>query len=257
MFRNLVLSRPLAVIDLETTGIKTDTDRIVEVSVLKVCPDGKRVHHTRRLNPGIPIPPEATAIHKITDADVANEKAFAEIAEPLARFLDGCDFCGYNLKKFDLQMLYCEFRRAGVSWSLDDRAIVDAMEIFHHFERRDLSNAVRFYLGKEHAGAHGAAADVLATAGILDAMFEKHSELPRDVAKLHQHFIDPNAIDSVGKFIRVEGEVRFTFGKYRGQPLSTVAAENPDYLQWILRGDFFEDAKALVRDALEKVNSKA
>ncbi len=258
MFRNLVLTRPLVVLDLETTGKKTDTDRIVEISVLKVFPDGTHKQHTRRLNPGIPISPEAMAIHEITDADVADEKTFSEIAEQLARFLDGCDLCGFNLKKFDLQMLYCEFQRANIVWSHNDRMIVDTMEIFHSREKWTLSAAVRFYLDREHAGAHGAAADVLATAEILNAMLVRYSDLPREVVNLHQRYTNPNAIDSDGKFIYVEGEVCFNFGKkHHGQPLATVAAKDPGYLKWMLNGNFFEDAKALVRSALEKVDTKA
>jgi DNA polymerase-3 subunit epsilon len=179
MFHYLSLNRPLAVLDLETTGVDPQTDRIVEVSVLKVLPDGDRQHRTCRVNPGIPIPAAATAVHGITDADVAGEPSFGQVAAALEEFLRGCDLCGFNIKRFDLPLLYAEFRRAGVPFVLEGRALVDPQEIYHHFERRDLTSAVRFYLGRAHHGAHSAAADVLATAEVLDAMLGRYAELTR------------------------------------------------------------------------------
>ena len=250
MFKNLVLDKPLAVIDLETTGTDPKSDRIVEISVLKVMPDGSRVHRVRRLNPGVPIPPAATEVHGITDEDVADEPRFANIADSLLAFLEGCDFCGYNLKKFDLRLLYAEFARAGKSLSLQGRAMVDPLEIFFAYEKRDLAAAVRFYCDREHENGHSAGADVLATAEVLDAMLARYSDLPRTAAGLHQHFKDPNAVDSSGCFVRVAGQVRFAFGKHRGQPLDAVAHAKPDYLEWMLAQDFFEDTKAVVRQAL-------
>jgi DNA polymerase-3 subunit epsilon len=238
------------VLDLETTGVDPQTDRIVEVSVLKILPGGNRQHHTRRLNPGIPIPATATAIHGITDADVAGEPSFRQVATALEAFLRGCDLCGFNIKRFDLRLLYAEFQRAGVPFDLEGRALVDPQEIFHHFERRDLTAAVRFYLDRAHDEAHSAAADVLATAEVLDAMLGRYAELPRSAEDLHVHFKDPKAVDSNGKFVRVNNEIRFAFGKYKGQPLAVVARESPGYLRWMLSGDFFSDTKDLVRQAL-------
>ncbi len=255
MLKHLSLERPLAVIDLETTGTDPKTDRIVEISVLKIYPDGRREHKTRRLNPGMPIPPEAAAIHGITDADVAGEPRFRDVAAGLLAFLDGADLCGYNLKRFDLRLLYAEFARAGLALNLERRAIIDPFEIFQAFERRDLTAALRFYCGRDHDGAHGAAADVLATVEVLDAMVAHYEELPRSVAGLHQHFKDPNSVDSSGSFVRVGGELRFNFGKYRGQPLETVAATKPDYLEWMLAQDFFDDTKSLVREALARAQN--
>src|SRR5690242_8632899 len=147
MLLNITLEKPLAVIDLETTGTDPQNDRIVEISILKILPDGRRRHRTRRLNPGIPIPPAATAVHGITDADVAGEPRFEQVAQGLLDFLDGCDLCGFNLKRFDLRVLYCEFARAGRRLPLEGRALVDPMEIFHRREPRDLNAAVRTYLG--------------------------------------------------------------------------------------------------------------
>ncbi|MDB5308645.1 MAG: hypothetical protein JWO38_2847 [Gemmataceae bacterium] len=249
MFKNLALARPLAVIDLETTGVNPQTDRIVELSVLKLLPDG-RTHVTRRVNPGVPIPAEASEVHGIYDADVEGEPAFAEVAGGLMVLLDGCDLCGFNIRRFDLRVLHAEFRRAGLTLPLAGRAVIDPLQIFHARERRDLAAAVQFYLGREHAGAHSAAADTAATADVLDAMLGRYRDLPRGVAELFQHFKDPNEVDSTGCFTRVEGQVRFAFGKYRGQPLAAVAARSPDYLEWMLDQDFFEDTKVVVRQAL-------
>ena len=162
MLKNIRLERPLVVLDLETTGTKVQTDRIVEISLLKLLPDGTNEIKTRRLNPGIPIPAEATAIHGITDADVANENSFRQIARSLAAYLEGCDLCGYNIWNFDLKMLVNEFKRADVPFSVEGRHIIDPCRIFHKREPRDLTAALRFYCRMEHEGAHGAEADVLA-----------------------------------------------------------------------------------------------
>jgi DNA polymerase-3 subunit epsilon len=250
MLRNITLERPLAVLDLETTGTDAQKDRIIEISVLKLLPDGQPQHRTRRLNPGIPIPAAATAIHRITDADVAGEPRFEQVAAGLLAFLDGCDLCGFNLKQFDLRLLYAEFSRAGRTLTLEGRAILDPMEIFHRQEPRDLAAAVRTYLGREHDAGHSAAADVLATALVLDAMLARYPDLPRSVAGLHQHFTDADDVGSDGFFRRVEDTVRFVKGKHRGLSLAAVAIASPDYLEWMLGQDFFPDTKAVVRDAM-------
>jgi DNA polymerase-3 subunit epsilon len=250
MFKHLVLHKPLAILDLETTGTDTQNDRIVEIGILKVLPHGAQECRNHRVNPGVPIPPAATAIHGIADADVAQEPRFAQLAADLHSFLDGCDLCGFNLKRFDLRVLYVEFNRAGQPLSLEGRAILDPMEIYHAREPRDLAAAVRFYCGREHEDAHAASADALATAEVLDAMLVRYADLPRTVAGLNQHLKNPNAVDAAGNFVRVEGEIRFAFGKYRGRRLDAIAREKPDYLQWMLTQDFFDDTKALVNNAL-------
>jgi hypothetical protein len=158
----------------------------------------------------------------------------------------------FNGKRFDLRVLYVEFNRASQPLSLEGRAILDPMEIFHTREPRDLTAAVRFYCGRKREAAHAASADALATAEVLDAMLGRYPDLPRTVAGLDQHLKKPNAVDSAGNFIRVEGEIRFSFGKYRGQPLDEIARMQPDYLQWMLTQDFFDDVKAVVRDALRR-----
>jgi DNA polymerase III subunit epsilon len=175
---------------------------------------------------------------------------FRKVASSLDEFLHGCDLCGFNLKKFDLRLLHMEFQRCNQPFSLDGRAIIDPMEIFHSFEKRDLNAAVRFYLQREHDQAHSAEGDVLATAELLDAMLDRYPSLPIAVEDLHVHFKDPKAVDSNGRFVRINGEVRFAFGKFRGQPILVVAREDPDYLKWMLAQDFFSDTKAVVTEAL-------
>lgn len=250
MFQHLTLHKPLAVIDLETTGVNPNRDRIVEISVLKILPDGRHRQRTWRVNPGISIPVSASAIHGISDEDVADEATFEDLADTLITWIGNADLCGYNLKKFDLRVLYCEFNRVGATFDMEGRAIIDPMEIFYRYEPRDLAAAVRRYLGREHASAHSAAADVLATAQILDAMLARHEDLPRSVDGLHEEFLDPDRVDSDGFFRRVEGEIRFVKGKHRGQPLAAIAGSSPDYLRWMLAQDLFDDTKAIVRDAL-------
>ncbi len=253
MIPNLVLRRPLAVLDLETTGVDVRNDRIVEISILKVWPDRCSKLNTRRINPGVAIPPEATAVHGITDADVAGAPAFEELADRLLAWLEGCDLCGFNLKRFDLRLLHQEFLRAGRTLVIEGRALIDAQEIFHTYEPRNLGAAVRFYLGRDHKDGHAAAADVRATAAVLDAMLARYDDLPRDVEGLHGRFLDPAALDSSGFFRRWHGAVHFAKGKHRGQPLDAIARIDPTYLEWMEGADFFEDTKAIAREGLQRV----
>jgi DNA polymerase-3 subunit epsilon len=253
MLKNIALERPLAVIDLEATGTDTKVDRIVEVSALKLWPDGAYEHRTRRVNPGVPIPAEATAIHGISDDDVAEMPTFRAIAPGLARYLDGCDLCGYNILKYDLRLLAAEFHRAGVRFPVSGRKIVDACQIFHRREPRDLTAAYRFYCGRGHDGAHGAAADVLATLAVLDAQVAHYDDLPRTVDGLHAYCNDPAALDASGMFGRGEGgRIVFIKGKYKGRSLEDIARAKPDYLEWMLREDYYDDTKRLAAEALQQ-----
>jgi len=251
LLKNIQLDRPLAVIDLETTGTDPKIDRIIEVSVLKLLPGGDNDHRTRRVNPGVPIPPEATKIHGISDDDVADCPSFRAIAPSLARFLDGCDLCGFNILGFDLRLLVAEFNRVGLVFPVAGRRIIDACRIFHQREPRDLTAAYRFYCGLHHEGAHGAAADVLATAAILDAQIARYDDLPRTVEELHGVCNDPAALDMSGMFGRDEdGTVIFLKGKYKGRSLYDIAASKPDYIEWMQREDFYDDTKAIAAEAL-------
>ena len=240
------LSRPLVFFDLETTGVDVGKARIVEISVAKHLPDGTVESKTRRFNPGVPIPPEATAVHGISDADVAGESPFWQVAKSLADFLEGCDLAGYNLVKYDLPLLEKEFERAKVPFSIEGRKVVDVMKIFYRMEPRDLAGACRFYLGREHNDAHSAQADVAATADILGAMMERYSTLPKEIDELCGALAEPDAMDISGNIILKNGQPHLNFGKHQGKSLEWVANKDPDYLNWLLNGTFLSDTKAIV-----------
>lgn len=248
------LDRPLAFLDLETTGLRPASDRIVELAVILVSPGGDVTEKVRRFDPGIPIPPEATAVHGITDADVAEKPPFAARARSLADHLDPCDLAGFNLRRFDLPMLLAEFRRADVSFDPRSRRIIDVQSIFHREEPRDLSAAARFYLGREHQDAHSALGDIRTTAAVFTAQLERYDHLPRDLDALHEY------CDEVAPF---ETEVErwfgsdpdrpvFQRGKHRGRELHDVAATDPGYLRWMLgTEDMDPDVLDRVRRALQ------
>lgn len=247
-FRNLTLSRPLVVLDTETTGRDSRRDRLVEIAAIKYVPgDDPQVFH-RRLNPGVPIPAEATQVHGITEAHVTGCPTFDAVSRQLLKFVTDADFAGYNVA-FDLQFLAAEFSRCGIDLSLDGRAVIDPMQIFHQREPRDLAAAVGFYCGQSHRDAHSALADAVAAAAVLDAQLARYDDLPRSPAELHRRL---GRVDAAGKFRLEDGEVVFGFGKYSGRVLDGVACDDPDYLAWMLDADFLPDTKALVRAALSR-----
>jgi DNA polymerase-3 subunit epsilon len=249
----LKLTRPLVILDTETTGTNIYTDRIVEFAATRINPgDPKQVKGCQRFNPGIPIPKEASDIHHITDADVAKSPTFSDKAESILKFLSGCDFAGYNIKKFDLPLLEAEFKRAGITtFSWRDRVILDAYSIWLKAEPRDLSTAVKMFLGKTHEGAHGAEAD---TAVILDLLevFVKKWNLPTDPNALYEWADpqNPNAFDTEGKLVWKDAELVFTFGKNNGRTLRELAKNDPSFLEWILGKDFSDTVKNAVKGAL-------
>lgn len=248
----LPLDKPLCVFDLETTGTDPGSDRIVEIAVLRLEPSGEREVRTRRIHPERPIPAEATRIHGITDEDVKDAPTFRQIARSLLDLLDGADLAGFNVSRFDLPLLDREFRDCGLDLGLPQRRILDAMTIFHRKEPRNLAAAVRFYLDRDHEGAHAAEADVLATAQILEAQLERYPDLPRTVEGLDAWLrpVPEGAVDREGKFRMQGGEIVFGFGKHQGRPLARIARESPDYLEWLLRQDFPAEARALAERAL-------
>ena len=252
--RHLTLDRPLVVFDLETTGTDPAQDRIVEIGVLRIEPDGERLLRTRRINPERAIPQEASAVHGIHDEDVRDEPTFKQVARSLLDLLEGADLAGFNVRRFDVPLLDREMRDCGLDLGLGGRRIVDAMTIFHRKEPRDLSAAVRFYLGREHEGAHGAEVDLTATLDVLEAQLERYEDLPRSVEELDVWTKPrPDAIDEAGKFVRRGDDVVFAFGKHKGRSLRDVAGQAPNYLDWILGSDFPEDAKQLVREVLAEL----
>ncbi|HKQ61996.1 MAG TPA: 3'-5' exonuclease [Candidatus Polarisedimenticolaceae bacterium] len=249
---HLKLDRPLVCFDLETTGTDVEADRIVEICALRLDAEGRRDLRSRRINPERPIPPGATAVHGIRDEDVRDAPTFRQIARSLFEFLDGADLAGYNVARFDVPLLEREFRDCGLDLGLGTRRVVDAMAIYHRMEPRDLPAAVRFYLGREHHGAHSAREDVLASIDVLEAQLERYPGLPREVAGLAAAVrrVPPEAVDRAGKFLWREGQIVFSFGKHQGRSLREIAGGEPDYLRWILETDFPDDARELVARAL-------
>lgn len=250
LFPHLCLTQPLVFLDVETTSLSPGSARIVEVAALKLWPDDSmpQMFHAR-VNPGELIPPAATAVHGITDADVRTLRPFAAIARSFAEFLHGCDLAGFNLAHYDLPVLTHEFARAGVPFPLSGRAVIDAYRVFTRQEPRDLAAAVRFYTGREHRLAHSAAADVWATAQVLDAQVARYPELPPDPADLSRLLVE---VDVGGRFRRGPGgEVVLGFGKFQGVPLVEVADRARGYLEWLLTTDLLDDARVLVRRALD------
>jgi len=252
---NLKLERPLAVLDIESTGINPRMDRIIDLAIVKLFPDGRREQHVFRVNPEIPIPVETTAIHHITNADVAHAPPFRQMARQILDILEDCDLGGFGAARFDVPMLAEEFARAGVEFYPDNRRIVDAQRIYHKKEPRDLSAALAFYCGKMHLGAHGAEADVLATLAVLEAQLQKYSDLPRSVAELDQYCNPPRNpawADRTGKLKWQNGELLINFGVQNiGRTLKDLVRDNPKFLMWILKSDFPADTKRIVADALE------
>lgn len=234
----LKLDKPLAFLDLETTGINLSTDRIVEISILKIMPDGQEQVLTKRINPGMKIPAESSAIHGITDADVKDAPLFKEAAEELRAFLNNCDLAGYNSNKFDIPMLAEEFLRAETGFD-ENRRYIDVMRIFTLMEKRTLEAAYKFFCNKELINAHSAEADVRATYEVLLGQLERYKEtLKSDVQALHEFSKDGDFVDFGRRMIMKDGKEYFNFGKYTGQACADVYKREPQYFDWIYKSDF-------------------
>ena len=248
----LRLERPLVVFDLEATGLNKRTDRIVSIALVRYEPSGSVEQVNYLLNPGIPIPEDSTAIHGITDADVAGAPTFSEMAEALAAHFAGADLAGYNILGYDIPLLTEEFSRANRPFSIEGRRVLDAQRIFFRNEPRDLSAALRYYCGESHDNSHDALGDVLATIRVLDGQFRKYPELPDAMEALNEYCDprDPAWVDRAGRLKWVKGEVAFNFGKFQGQLLRDAVSSDPNFITWLLRSDFPDDTKQIVRDAV-------
>lgn len=233
----LSLERPLAFFDLETTGTRIGKDRIVQIGVVRLMPDGSRTSYQTLVNPGMPIPPEATNVHGITDLDVAMAPALDAVADEVLQELEGCDLAGFNVLRFDVPFLAEELFRVGTAWDHTQVRVVDVQRIYHKMEPRDLSAALRFYCGREHEGAHDALADVEATADVLLAQLERYPErLTGTVDFLGELSGDrQRSPDAAGK-LRFDdnGQVCLAFGKYSGWTLENIGRNDPGYLQWLM-----------------------
>ena len=247
----LSLERPIAFLDIEATGVIVGKDRIIDLAMIKVHPDGQEEKHYWRVNPEMPISLEATAVHGITDKDVQGKPAFRDVAKEIAMVLKDCDLGGFGIVRFDVPMLSAEFIRAGVEFPVTEKRLVDALVIFHQKERRDLRAAVKFYLRKDFTNAHDAMADTDASLRVFQAQLDRYPDLPFDVdgIDLLCNPRDPNWIDQAGKLVWVGEDAAINFGKYTGNPLRELIRDDPGYLDWILKKDFPEDIKSVVRDA--------
>lgn len=240
----LNLTRPLAFFDLETTGTNVSHDRIVEISVVKLMPDGSVVERTRRINPEMHIPEEATAVHHITDEDVAGEPTFRQIAASLAQLLSGCDIAGFNSNRFDIPLLDQEFARAQVDFDISRARFVDVQTIYHKKEPRTLSAAYSYYCGKNLEDAHSALADTRATMEVLLAQLEKYDDVPTDIEPLSEFASQNRNVDLMGRLIYDDQKREvINFGKYKGRVAEEVLASDPGYYNWIMNGDFAENTK--------------
>lgn len=245
----LNLKNPMLFFDIESTGLNVATDRIVEISAVKVHTNGDQEIKTRRINPTIPISEEAFKVHGISNADVADCPTFKEIAKSLSIWMAGCDFAGYNSTKFDIPLLAEEFLRAGVEFDFRKRKLVDVQNIFHKMEQRTLSAAYKFYCNKELENAHSAEADTLATYEILMSQLDKYEELKNDVAFLAEFSTKNKNLDYAGRIILDEKDVPiFNFGKHKGKSVEIVLKSDPSYYAWMMNGDFTLDTKKVLTE---------
>lgn len=243
------LNRQLAFFDLETTGTKVASDRIVEISILKIFPGGDKESITRRLNPGIPIPADASAVHGIFDNDVKDKPTFKDFAHELKNYLSDCDLAGYNCLNFDVPLLVEEFFRAEVEFDIKNRRIIDVQNIFHKLEQRTLSAAYKFYCGKDLTNAHSADADTLATYEVLEAQLQRYPELQNDVKFLHDFSIRNRNVDFAGHIIFNEkNEETINFGKHKGKTVEAVLKAEPSYYSWMMNSDFPQYTKKIMTE---------
>jgi DNA polymerase-3 subunit epsilon len=234
----LQLTKPLAFIDLETTGINLATDRIVEIAIVKILPDGKRTVKRKLINPQMPIPKGATDVHGITDEMVKDAPSFKDAAHELKQMLDGCDIAGYNSNRFDIPMLIEEFLKADVDFDMKGRRLVDVQNIFHKMEQRTLGAAYKFYCNKILDGAHSAEVDATATYEILEAQLERYPELGTTVESVIKTIGEEAIVDFARRFIFENGVEVFNFGKYKGRPVAEVLKAEPQYYDWMMKADF-------------------
>lgn len=240
----LNLTRPLVFFDLETTGTNVTHDRIVELSYIKVYPDGHDERRTRRLNPEMPIPPSSTAVHHITDEDVAHEPTFRQIAKSLFQVFEGSDVAGYNSNKFDVPLLMEEFGRCGINFDVSAHKFIDVQNIFHKMEQRTLVAAYKFYCGEVLDGAHSALADTEATYKVLLGQLDRYAELKNDISFLSEFSASGRNLDLAARIV-LDDQDRpiFNFGKHKGKTVKEVLRREPSFFDWMMQGDFAKNTK--------------
>jgi len=254
----LKLDKPLAIFDLETTGISTTKDRIVEIAILKVAPNGTEQEFRSLVHPEIKIPKECSAIHGIMDEDVANSPTFKEIADDVYQFLTDCDLGGYNSNRFDVPMIIEEFNRAGIDFDIAKRKLIDVQKIFFKMEKRDLTSAYKFYCNETLENAHSAMSDVKATYAVLKGQLDRYEDLKADAQFLHEFSNEVYKVDLAQRFVlNADKEPVFNFGKHKGRKIEDVLNQEPQYYDWMMKNDFpTETKKKLTEIRLKAFNRK-
>ena len=256
---NLSLTRPLAIFDLETTGLNITKDRIVEIAIIKVHPNGNEEYFNKRINPDMPIPEETSLIHGIYDKDIENEPKFSEIADELVTFIGDADLAGYNSNKFDIPVLSEELLRVGNTFDVSNRKFVDVQNIFHKMEQRTLAAAYKFYCNKEIENAQNALADTTATWEVLKAQIEKYESLEKNINSLSDFSKagNYNLLDFAGRLaINDDGEAIYNFGKNKGKTVKEIAISEPGYYGWMLNADFPLYTKQCLKKEMEKIKKE-
>jgi len=248
----LQLQRPIAFIDLETTGVNISTNKIIEIAIVKIMPDGGKLSKRKLINPQMPIPASSTAVHGITDEMVKNAPTFKQVANEIRQFIDNCDLGGYNSNRFDIPMLIEEFMRSGLDFSTDGRKMLDVQKIFHLMEQRTLSAAYKFYCDKCLDEAHSAEADAHATWEILLAQVERYPNIGSTIENIVKFTGEDDIVDFARRMIRVDGVEIFNFGKHKGKPVTEVLKVEPQYYDWMMKGDFAMNTKQKLTEILNR-----
>jgi DNA polymerase-3 subunit epsilon len=248
----LSLARPICFIDLETTGINVSTDRIVEIAIVKIGIDGTKQVKRRLVNPEMPIPKASSEVHGITDEMVKDASTFKQIANEVKQFMEGSDIGGYNSNRFDVPMLNEEFLRAGIGVDIESRKLLDVQKVFHMMEQRTLSAAYQFYCHKTLEDAHTAEADATATWEILEAQIERYPQIGNTVESIVKFTGEDEIIDFARRLIYDNGVAVFNFGKHKGKPVVQVLKEEPQYYDWMMKGDFALHTKQKLTEILNK-----
>jgi DNA polymerase-3 subunit epsilon len=249
---SLSLTRPICFIDLETTGINVSTDRIVEIAIVKIGIDGTKQVKRRLVNPEMPIPKGSSEVHGITDEMVKDAPTFKQIANEVKQFMEGSDIGGYNSNRFDVPMLNEEFLRAGIGVDIESRKLLDVQKVFHMMEQRTLSAAYQFYCHKTLEDAHTAEADATATWEILEAQIERYPQIGNTVESIVKFTGEDEIIDFARRLIYDNGVAVFNFGKHKGKPVVQVLKEEPQYYDWMMKGDFALHTKQKLTEILNK-----
>lgn len=234
----LQLTRPLAVIDLETTGINLSTDRIIEIAIVKIMPDGRKSVKRKLINPEMEIPSSSTDIHGITNEMVKDAPSFKQAANEIRQFLDNSDLAGYNSNRFDIPMLVEEFLRISLDLDIKNRKLIDVQKIFHTMEQRTLSAAYKFYCNATLENAHSAEADASATWDVLQSQVERYPQLGLTIDTILKCIGEENTVDFARRMIMENGREIFNFGKHKGRAVTDVLKSEPQYYDWMMKGDF-------------------